>query len=89
MSMCPVEEVRLREAEGGLNVFEATEETARLPFRERVADPARTVKKYRRSAAGRDMRRWVGLNRTFVITKHISGYLASRTLTDHTFSAVN
>lgn len=55
MSMCPAEERHQREEEGGLSVFEATEATASLPFRERVADPDRTVKIYRRSAAGRDM----------------------------------
>ena len=58
MSMCPAEEMRQREEEGALNAFEATEATASLPFRERVADPDRTVKKYRRSAAGRDMCRY-------------------------------
>lgn len=59
MSMCPVEEARSREAEGALSVFEATDATVMLPFRQRVADPNRTVKKYRRSAAGRDMDRYV------------------------------
>ena len=58
MSMCPAEERRQREEEGGLSAFEATEATASLSFRERVADPDRTVKKYRRSAAGRDMCRY-------------------------------
>lgn len=57
MSMCPAQERREREAEGGLSVFEATDATASMPFRERLADPNRTVKKYRRSAAGRNMHR--------------------------------
>ncbi|CAM9181976.1 unnamed protein product [Scytosiphon promiscuus] len=57
MSMCPIAEMREREAEGGLSAFEATEatSTASVPFRNRTADPGRVVKKYRRSAAGRDM----------------------------------
>ncbi|CAM9570133.1 unnamed protein product, partial [Choristocarpus tenellus] len=55
--MCPTSEMLEREAEGGLSVYEATEATANLPSRQRVADPARAVKKYRRSAAGRDMYR--------------------------------
>lgn len=59
VSMCSVEEARSREAEGALSVFEATDATAMLPFRQRIADPNRTVKKYRRSAAGRDMYRCV------------------------------
>lgn len=57
-SMCPAEEMRQRQDEGGLSVFEATDATASLPYRQRVADPAKTVKKYRRSAAGRDMLRY-------------------------------
>eukprot|EP00752_Nemacystus_decipiens_P008387 g7498.t1 len=57
MSMCPESEIREREAEGGLSCFETTEATAKpsVPFRKRIADPDRMVKKYRRSAAGRDM----------------------------------
>ncbi|CAM9465097.1 unnamed protein product [Ectocarpus fasciculatus] len=57
MSMCPGSERREREAEGGLSSFEATEATtgASVSFRQRVADPKKAVKKYRRSAAGRDM----------------------------------
>ncbi|CAM9227447.1 unnamed protein product, partial [Hapterophycus canaliculatus] len=57
MSMCPVAEMREREAEGALSSFEATEASSKssVPFRERVADPEKIVKKYRRSAAGRDM----------------------------------
>ncbi|CAM9397993.1 unnamed protein product [Ectocarpus sp. 12 AP-2014] len=57
MSMCPESERREREAEGGLSSFEATEASAgaSVSFRQRVADPKKTVKKYRRSAAGRDM----------------------------------
>lgn len=57
--MCPESEMREREAEGGLSSFEATEATAKpsVPFRNRVADPNKAVKKYRRSAAGRDMHR--------------------------------
>ncbi|CAM9770873.1 unnamed protein product, partial [Ectocarpus sp. 13 AM-2016] len=57
MSMCPESERREREAEGGLSSFEATEATAgaSVSFRQRVADPKKAVKKYRRSAAGRDM----------------------------------
>lgn len=57
MLMCPVEETKEREKEGDLSIFEATEETRLLHFRERRADPAKIVKKYRRSAAGRDMHR--------------------------------
>lgn len=59
MSMCPESERREREAEGGLSSFEATEATAgaSASFRQRVADPKKAVKKYRRSAAGRDMHR--------------------------------
>lgn len=59
MSMCPESERREREAEGGLSSFEATEATAgaSVSFRRRVADPKKAVKKYRRSAAGRDMHR--------------------------------
>ncbi|CAM9127913.1 unnamed protein product [Ectocarpus sp. 4 AP-2014] len=57
MSMCPESERREREAEGALSSFEATEATAgaSVSFRQRVADPNKAVKKYRRSAAGRDM----------------------------------
>lgn len=57
MTMCPKSEMLERQAEATLSMFEATEDTASLHFRHRKADPARTVKKYRRSAAGRDMRR--------------------------------
>ncbi|CAB1118990.1 unnamed protein product [Ectocarpus sp. CCAP 1310/34] len=59
MSMCPESERREREAEGGLSSFEATEATAgaSVSFRQRIADPKKAVKKYRRSAAGRDMHR--------------------------------
>lgn len=64
MSMCPIEETRSREAEGTLSVFEVTDATAMLPFRQRVADPNRTVKKYCRSAAGRDMHRCVNITAT-------------------------
>lgn len=62
MSMCPLSEMRAREAEGVLSSFEATEATSKasVPFRQRVADPERVVKKYRRSAAGRDMQRCLG-----------------------------
>lgn len=61
MSMCPASEMREREVEGGLSSFEATEATSKssVPFRQRVADPDKTVKKYRRSAAGRDMHRYL------------------------------
>lgn len=60
MTMCPELEMREREADGGLSSFEATEATANasVPFRDRVADPDKAVKKYRRSAAGRDMQRY-------------------------------
>lgn len=58
MTMCPDEERREREEEGGLSMFEATDETVSSPFRERVADPNKAVKKYRRSAAGRNMHRY-------------------------------
>jgi len=59
MTMCPDKERLEREAEGALSSFEATEATAGadVPFRKRVADPDKMVKKYRRSAAGRDMQR--------------------------------
>lgn len=55
--MCPSQETEERQQEGTLSVFEATEETRPLHFRRRRADPAKAVKKYRRSAAGRDMNR--------------------------------
>lgn len=68
MSMCPDSERRDREAEGGLSSFEATEATSKasVPFRQRVADPEKTVKKYRRSAAGRDMHRYNRTTHPFV-----------------------
>ena len=61
MSMCPEAEMKEREMEGGISSFEATDATAKpsVPFRNRVADPAKAVKKYRRSAAGRDMHRYL------------------------------
>lgn len=58
MTMCPKSEILERQEEGTLSIFEATDDTAHLHFRRREADPAKVVKKYRRSAAGRDMHRY-------------------------------
>ncbi|GLH10248.1 Uncharacterized protein GBIM_15191 [Gryllus bimaculatus] len=52
-NMCPEKEIKFREKEGLLHPFEimrSSEKTVRLK-----ADPARTVKKYARSAAGQSM----------------------------------
>ncbi|CAM9139901.1 unnamed protein product, partial [Discosporangium mesarthrocarpum] len=54
-SMCPVSERVDRQRQGRISVYEATDATKNMPFRQRVADTERTVKEYRRSAAGRDM----------------------------------
>lgn len=74
MTMCPQSEMLGRQAEAALSVFEATEDTAPLHFRRRKADPSKTVKKYRRSAAGRPMGSPDQL-RPLSVLQHTSKYL--------------
>lgn len=51
-TMCSQEECRFRQHSGEISAFEATPETAAQPPSKRKLDPTKTVKKYRRSAAG-------------------------------------
>lgn len=76
--MCSRQEFLFRQKSGEISTFEATNETALLPPSKRYLDPAKAVKKYRRSAAGTSKEQQYpprNLESLFITVDYLAGLL--------------